>query len=156
MKSSLQITRKPNLYLLGAAYGLGWAIVTMFTEAWMTGSFVTFQHILSYAFHLVFALIPTVILTRLSGGWLARRTAWTIVPCGLLLLMVAINMMALSFLLFAGGLEALNYMAYVGMILMTVVPIVGRDLHWVIMALAILNCWDLRRRMMPSSACSQP
>ena len=146
------MTRKPNLYLLGAAYGLGWAIVTMFTEAWMTGSFVKFQHILSYAFHLVFALIPTVILTRLSGAWLARRTAWTIVPCGLLLLMVAINMMALSFLLFAGGLEALNYMAYVGMILMTVVPIVGRDLHWVIMALAILNCWDLRRRMMPASS----
>ncbi len=146
------MTRKPNLYLLGAAYGLGWAIVTMFTEAWMTGSFVTFQHILSYAFHLVFALIPSVILTRLSGAWLARRTAWTIVPCGLLLLMVAINMMALSFLLFVGGLEALNYMAYVGTIVMTVMPIVGRDLHWVIMALAILNCWDLRRRMMPSSA----
>ena len=151
MNSALQVTRKPNLYLLGAAYGSGWAIVTMFTEAWMTGSFVKFQHILSYAFHLVFALIPTVILTRLSGAWLARRTAWTIVPCGLLLLMVAINMMALSFLLFAGGLEALNYMAYVGMILMTVVPIVGRDLHWVIMALAILNCWDLRRRMNPKA-----
>ena len=135
---------------------MGWAIVTMFTEAWMTGSFVTFQHILSYAFHLVFALIPTVILTRLSGGWLARRTAWTIVPCGLLLLMVAINMWALSFLLFAGGLEALNPMAYFLTIVMTVMPIVSRDLHWVVMALAILNCWDLRRRMMPSSACSQP
>ena len=135
---------------------MGWAIVTMVTEAWMTGSFVTFQHILSYAFHLVFALIPTVILTRLSGGWLARRTAWTIVPCGLLLLMVAINMWALSFLLFAGGLEALNPMAYFLTIVMTVMPIVSRDLHWVVMALAILNCWDLRRRMMPSSACSQP
>ena len=156
MKSSLQMTRKPNLYLLGAAYGLGWAIVTMFSEAWITGSFVTFQHILSYAFHLAFALIPTVILTRLSGAWLARRTAWTIVPCGLLLLMVAINMMALSFLLFAGGLEALNYMAFVGVFLMTVVPIVGRDLHWVIMALAILNCWDLRRRMMRASSQPQP
>ena len=152
----MKVTRKPNLYLLGAGYGLGWAIIMMFTEAWMSASFVTFQHILSYAFHLVFTLIPTVILTRLSGGWLARRTAWTIVPCGLLLLMVAINMMALSFLLFVGGLEALNYMAYVGTIVMTVMPIVGRDLHWVIMALAILNCWDLRRRMMPSSACPQP
>jgi hypothetical protein len=156
MNSSLQVTRKPNLYLLGAAYGLGWAIVTMSTEAWMSGSFVTFQHILSYAFHLAFALIPAVILTRLSGGWLARRTAWTIVPCGLLLLMVAINMRALSFVLFMGGLEGLNPMAYVGTIVMTVMPIVGRDLHWVIMALAILNCWDLRRRMMPSSACPQP
>jgi len=156
MNSSLQVTRKPNLYRLGAAYGLGWAIVTMFTEAWMTGSFVTFQHILSYAFHLVFALIPTVILTRLSGGWLARRTAWTIVPCGLLLLMVAINMRALSFVLLMGGLEGLNPMAYFGTIVMTVMPIVSRDLHWVVMALAILNCWDLRRRMMPSSACSQP
>ena len=152
MNTSLQMTRKPNLYLLGAAYGLGWAIVTMFSEAWITGSFVTFQHILSYAFHLVFALIPTVILTRLSAGWLARRTAWTIVPCGLLLLMVAINMRALSFVLLMGGLEGLNPMAYFGMIVMTVMPIVGRDLHWVVMALAILNCWDLRRRMMPSSA----
>ena len=152
MNSSLQVTRKPNLYRLGAAYGLGWAIVTMFTEAWMTGSFVTFQHILSYAFHLVFALIPTVILTRLSGGWLARRTAWTIVPCGLLLLMVAINMRALSFVLLMGGLEGLNHKAYFGTIVMTVMPIVSRDLHWVVMALAVLNCWDLRRRMMPSSA----
>jgi hypothetical protein len=150
------VTRKPNLYLLGAAYGLGWAIVTMATEAWITGSFVTFQHILSYAFHLVFALIPTVILTRLSGGWLARRTAWTIVPCGLLLLMVAINMRALSFVLLMGGLEGLNPMAYFGTIVMTVMPIVSRDLHWVVMALAVLNCWDLRRRMMPSSACPQP
>lgn len=147
------MTRKPNLYLLGAAYGLGWAIITMFTEAWMTGSFVTFQHILSYAFHLVFALIPSVILTRLSGAWLARRTAWTIVPCGLLLLVVAINMWALSFVLYMGGLEGVNTVAYVGTIVMTVMPIVSRDLHWVIMALAILNCWDLRRRMMPSSAC---
>ena len=154
MNSFLQVTRKPNLYLLGAAYGLGWAIVTMFSEAWITGSFVTFQHILSYAFHLVFALIPTVILTRLSAGWLARRTAWTIVPCGLLLLMVAINMRALSFVLLMGGLEGLNPMAYFGTIVMTVMPIVGRDLHWVVMALAVLNCWDLRRRMMPSS--SQP
>ena len=152
MNSALQMTRKPNLYRLGAAYGLGWAIVTMFTEAWMTGSFVTFQHILSYAFHLVFALIPTVILTRLSGGWLARRTAWTIVPCGLLLLMVAINMRALSFVLLMGGLEGLNPMAYFGTIVMTVMPIVSRDLHWVVMALAILNCWDLRRRMMPVTA----
>ena len=151
MNSSLQVTRKPNLYRLGAAYGLGWAIVTMFTEAWMTGSFVTFQHILSYAFHLVFALIPTVILTRLSGAWLARRTAWTIVPCGLLLLVVAINMWALSFVLYMGGLEGVNTVAYVGTIVMTVMPIVSRDLHWVIMALAILNCWDLRRRMMPAS-----
>ena len=156
MNSALQMTRKPNLYRLGAAYGLGWAIVTMFTEAWMTGSFVTFQHILSYAFHLVFALIPTVILPRLSAGWLARRTAWTIVPCGLLLLVVAINMWALSFVLYMGGLEGVNTVAYVGTIVMTVMPIVSRDLHWVIMALAILNCWDLRRRMMPSSACSQP
>ena len=152
MNSSLQVTRKPNLYRLGAAYGLGWAIVTMFTEAWMTGSFVKFQHILSYAFHLVFALIPTVILTRLSGAWLARRTAWTIVPCGLLLLMVAINMRALSFVLLMGGLEGLNHKAYFGTIVMTVMPIVSRDLHWVVMALAVLNCWDLRRRMMPSSS----
>jgi hypothetical protein len=152
----MKVTRKPNLYLLGAAYGLGWAIVTMSTEALMSGSFVTFQHILSYAFHLAFALIPAVILTRLSGGWLARRTAWTIVPCGLLLLMVAINMRALSFVLLMGGLKGLNPMAYFGTIVMTVMPIVGRDLHWVIMALAILNCWDLRRRMMPSSACPQP
>ena len=156
MNSALQVTRKPNLYLLGAAYGLGWAIVTMVTLAWMADSLMAFRDIRNYAFHLVFALIPTVILTRLSGGWLARRTAWTIVPCGLLLLMVAINMMALSFLLFAGGLEALNYMAFVGVFLMTVVPIVGRDLHWVIMALAILNCWDLRRRMMRASSQPQP
>ena len=156
MNSALQVTRKPNLYLLGAAYGLGWAIVTMVTLAWMADSLMAFRDIRNYAFHLVFALIPTVILTRLSGGWLARRTAWTIVPCGLLLLMVAINMMALSFLLFAGGLEALNPMAYFLTIVMTVMPIVSRDLHWVVMALAILNCWDLRRRMMPSSACSQP
>jgi len=148
----MKVTRKPNLYLLGAAYGLGWAIVTMSTEALMSGSFVTFQHILSYAFHLVFALIPTVILTRLSGAWLARRMTWTIVPCGLLLLMVAINMWALSFLLFAGGLEGLNPMAYFLTIVMTVMPIVGRDLHWVVMALAILNCWDLRRRMMRASS----
>jgi hypothetical protein len=147
----MKVTRKPNLYLLGAGYGLGWAIIMMFTEAWMSASFVTFQHILSYAFHLVFTLIPTVILTRLSGGWLARRTAWTIVPCGLLLLVAAILMSALSFVLFMGGLEAVNNLAYVGTVSMIVMPIVSRDLHWVIMGLAILNCWDLRRRMMPAS-----
>jgi hypothetical protein len=153
MKSSLQMTRKPNLYLLGAAYGLGWAIITMLAEAWMADSLMAFQDIRNYAFHLALAWIPSVILTRLSGAWLARRTAWTIVPCGLLLLMVAINMWALSFVLYMGGLEGVNTVAYVGTIVMTVMPIVSRDLHWVIMALAILNCWDLRRRMMPSSAC---
>ena len=151
MMSSLQMTRKPNLYLLGAAYGLGWAIVTMLTEAWMADSLMAFQDIRNYAFHLALAWIPSVILTRLSGAWLARRTAWTIVPCGLLLLVVAINMWALSFVLYMGGLEGVNTVAYVGTIVMTVMPIVSRDLHWVIMALAILNCWDLRRRMMPAS-----
>jgi len=151
MMSSLQMTRKPNLYLLGAAYGLGWAIITILTEAWMADSLMAFQDIRNYAFHLALAWIPSVILTRLSGAWLARRTAWTIVPCGLLLLVVAINMWALSFVLYMGGLEGVNTVAYVGTIVMTVMPIVSRDLHWVIMALAILNCWDLRRRMMPAS-----
>ena len=151
MMSSLQMTRKPNLYLLGAAYGLGWAIITMLTEAWMADSLMAFQDIRNYAFHLALAWIPSVILTRLSGAWLARRTAWTIVPCGLLLLVVAINMWALSFVLYMGGLEGVNTVAYVGTIVMTVMPIVGRDLHWVIMALAILNCWDLRRRMNPKA-----
>ena len=145
------MTRKPNLYLLGAAYGLGWAIITILTEAWMADSLMAFQDIRNYAFHLALAWIPSVILTRLSGAWLARRTAWTIVPCGLLLLVVAINMWALSFVLYMGGLEGVNTVAYVGTIVMTVMPIVSRDLHWVIMALAILNCWDLRRRMMPAS-----
>ena len=152
MMSSLQMTRKPNLYLLGAAYGLGWAIITILTEAWMADSLMAFQDIRNYAFHLALAWIPSVILTRLSGAWLARRTAWTIVPCGLLLLVVAINMWALSFVLYMGGLEGVNTVAYVGTIVMTVMPIVSRDLHWVIMALAILNCWDLRRRMMPVTA----
>ena len=132
---------------------MGWAIITMLTEAWMADSLMAFQDIRNYAFHLALAWIPSVILTRLSGAWLARRTAWTIVPCGLLLLVVAINMWALSFVLYMGGLEGVNTVAYVGTIVMTVMPIVSRDLHWVIMALAILNCWDLRRRMMPSSAC---
>jgi hypothetical protein len=150
------VTQKPNLYLLGAAYGLGWAIVTTFTEAWITRSFVTFQDIQSYAFHLALVLIPAVTLTRLSGGWLAKRKPWTIVPCGLLLLIVAILMRALSFLLFMGGLEGVNTLAYFGTIVMTVMPIVSRDLHWVVMALAILNCWDLRRRMMTTSAFPQP
>ena len=150
------MTQKPNLYLLGAAYGLGWAIVTTFTEAWITRSFVTFQDIQSYAFHLALVLIPAVTLTRLSGGWLAKRKPWTIVPCGLLLLIVAILMRALSFVLFMGGLEGVNTLAYFGTIVMTVMPIVSRDLHWVVMALAILNCWDLRRRMMTTSAFPQP
>ena len=154
MNTSLQVTRKPNLYLLGAAYGLGWGIVTMSTEALISGSFVGFQHILIYAFHLAFTLIPAVILTRLSGGWLARRTAWTIVPCGLLLLIAAILMRALGFLVYFGGTEAVNGLPYIGgMVVMTVMPIVSRDLHWVVIALAILNCWDLRRRMMPTPAC---
>jgi hypothetical protein len=154
--SFLQVTRKPNLYLLGAAYGLGWAIVTMLSEAWITGSLVTFQHIWSYVFYFANAHITTTILTRLSGGWLARRKAWAIVPCGLLLLVAAILMSALSFVLFMGGLEGMNTLAYVGTVSMIVMPIVSRDLHWVVMALAILNCWDLRRRMMPASACPQP
>lgn len=152
MNTSLQVTRKPNLYLLGAAYGVGWGIVTICTEAWMTGSFVTFQHIWSYVFYFANAHITTTILTRLSGGWLARWKPWTIVPGGLLLLVAAILMSALSFVLFMGGLEAVNTLAYVGTISMIVMPIVSRDLHWVIMALAVLNCWDLRRRMMPESA----
>lgn len=147
----MKVKRKPNLYLLGAGYGLGWAIVTICTEAWMTGSFVTFQHIWSYVFYLANAHITTTILTRLSGGWLARWKPWTIVPGGLLLLVAAILMSALSFVLFMGGLEAVNTLAYVGTISMIVMPIVSRDLHWVIMGLAILNCWDLRRRMMPPS-----
>jgi hypothetical protein len=145
--------RKPDLYLLGSAYGLGWTFVTMSLDAWMTGSFITFQDIRSYAFHLVNAVITATILTRLSGEWLAKRKPWTIIPCGLILLMAAILMRALGFLFYFGGTEAANGLPYIGgMIVMIVIPIVSRDLHWVVMALAILNCWDLRRRMMHTTA----
>ena len=148
--------RTPNLYLLGAAYGLGWTFVTMFLEAWMKGNFMEFLDIRNYAFYLAFVVTTTTILTRLSGGWLAKGKPWRIIPCGLILPMAAILILALMFVLFMGGLPGLNPMAYFGTVWMIVIPITMRDLHWLILALALLNCWDLRRRMMQTPACPQP
>lgn len=161
--------RPPGVVLLGSTYGLLWTLVVVTIFAALDGS----ASILSDpSFFLVFlemllACVPTaVLLTWIFGRWLPRFSLWTVVPLGLLglgLALMAATFIALNVTCLAAGRQLARevddpqfrlsqwewvsrnyeYMLRMmfGVAVMTVAPPI----------LAVLNCWDLRRRMMKAS-----
>lgn len=157
--------RPPGVVLLGSIYGLLWTLVVVTIFAALDGS----ASILSDpSFFLVFlemllSCVPTaVLLTWIFGRWLPRFSLWTVVPLGLLglgLALMAATFIALNVTCLAAGgplveqqfrlshwewvsrnYEYMLRMMF-GVAVMTVAPPI----------LAVLNCWDLRRRMMKAS-----
>jgi hypothetical protein len=160
----MENTRSTNLNLLGAVYGLLWGVVALAVLKSLGGDFFTRTTSLY-----LLASIPTgILVTRLLAGRLGKAKAWVAWPYGLLALLLGTLIFAACMLVLVAGIEFVRDLAWRGLIgslqglrfkdslkmffwypffgFATIVPIF----------LAVLNCWDLRRRMMPTQACPQP
>jgi hypothetical protein len=157
--------RPPGVVLLGSTYGLLWTLVVVTIFAALDGSASILSDPSFFPFFLVILLacVPTaVLLTWIFGRWLPRLSLWTVVPLGLLglgLALMAATFIALNLTcLTPDGTNVdpqfrLSHWEWVsrnneymlrmmfGVAVMTVAPPI----------LAVLNCWDLRRRMMKAS-----
>jgi hypothetical protein len=156
--------RSPNLSLLGAIYGLLWGGVALAILK-LIGS--SGEHVARQTGWYLLGSIPTgILVTRLLAGRLGKTKAWAIWTYGpLALLLGTLTFSACMLVVFAGYefyrdltllergvLESLHGLRFHDSLIMfwwntfygfaTIVPIF----------LAVGNCWDLRRRMMQSSA----
>lgn len=154
--------RPPNLHLLGATYGLLWTLVVLTTIAALQGDAKVLTDVAYFSEQLLACVLTAMPITWLFARWLPRFRTWTIVPFGLLGLALALmiwTFIALNLTCLApDGTNAdpqfrLSHWEWVsrnyeymlrmmfGVTVMTVAPPI----------LAVLNCWDLRRRMMKAS-----
>jgi hypothetical protein len=154
-------TRSPNLTLLGAAYGLLWGLVALVILSLLMRGLPDAYSVVTY----LAGSIPTgILVTRLLAGRLGRAKGWTAWPYGPLALLLGTLTFAASMLVihavydfgqsltWRGVLESLQGVRFHDSLIMfwwyplygfaSIVPIF----------LAVLNCWDLRRRMMQASA----
>ena len=155
-------TRSPNLTLLGAAYGLLWGTVALVILKAVGFSGEQFQHMAGLY---LLGSIPTgILMTRLLAGRLGKTKAWGVWPYGLVALLLGTLTFAACMLIVNGGYEFTQSLAWRGvlesfqglrfhdsLIMFWWYPLYG-FVSIVPIFLAVGNCWDLRRRMMPASA----
>ena len=155
--------RSPNLNRLGAIYGLLWGGAALTILKLIGGEYIGWKSCLY-----LLGSIPTgILMTRLLAGRLGKMKAWTVWTYGpAALLLGTLIFAACMLVVFAGYefwrgmtsgkrgiLESLQGIRFHDSLIMfwwyplygfaTIVPVF----------LAVLNCWDLRRRMIPASAC---
>ncbi len=162
MRSPDQPVGFARLCGLGAAYGLSWSAAYLVILGVATGELMpplgNPYEILCLA---VSTVLTCVTMTLLTARWLPRFRTWIVVPVGLIGLPMGLALWTTLSLfqlwIFGdpsgrpdwGDLVEMFTRLFPGMIVwmlmlsvMTIVPI----------PLAVLNCWDLRRRMMQASA----
>lgn len=153
-----------KVIVLGSTYGMLWTVVLLTTMAVLQGDFfesTESSFLALYCLKVLLSCLPTAMLLTWLYTWcLPRSWTWTVVPYGLVGLGLAVAASSFIFLNLTlvlspepSGLdpqfrlthwEALSrHYGYLlrmalGVSIMTVVPPI----------LAVLNCWDLRRRMM--------
>ena len=156
----------PNLNRLGTVYGLLWGGVALVI---LKGIGHSGDYFLQMTGWYLLGSIPTgILVTRLLAGRLGKTKAWkvwTYGPAALLLgtLIFAACMLVVSAgvnftrsLAWRGVLESLQGLRFHDSLIMFLwYPFYGFATIFPIF-LAVGNCWDLRRRMLPSSACPQP
>ena len=154
-------TRSPNLTLLGAAYGLLWGVIALVILSLLMRGLPDAYSVVTY----LAGSIPTgILVTRLLAGRLGRAKGWAAWPYGPLALLLGTLTFAASMLVihavydfgqsltWRGVVESLQAVRFHDSLIMfwwyplygfaTIIPIF----------LAVLNCWDLRQRMMQASA----
>ncbi|MEN9536109.1 MAG: hypothetical protein RLZZ178_106 [Verrucomicrobiota bacterium] len=167
MRSPDQPVGIARLCGLGAAYGVSWSVAYLVILGVATGNLApptgNLAEILCLA---VSTVLTCVTLTLLTARWLPRFRTWIVVPVGLFGLPMGLalwtSLSLFQFWIFGdpqpdaqavrpdlGDLVEMFTRLFPGMMVwmlmlsvMTIVPI----------PLAILNCWDLRRRMIKASA----
>ena len=156
----MESTRSPNLNRLGAVYGLLWGGVALAVLKSLGGDFFTRMT----GWYLLGSIPTGILVTRLLAGRLGRTKAWKVWTYGPAALLLGTLIFAACMLVVVAGYEFTQSLAWRGVMesfqvlrfhdslimfwwypfygFVTVVPIF----------LAVGNCWDLRRRMMPVTA----
>jgi len=154
-------TRSPNLTLLGAAYGLLWGVVALVILSLLMRGLPDAYSTVTY----LTGSIPTgIMVTRLLAGRLGRAKGWAAWPYGPLALLLgtltfAANMLVIHAVYDLGQsltwrslLESLQGVRFHdSLIMFWWYPLYG-FISIVPIFLAVLNCWDLRQRMMQASS----
>jgi hypothetical protein len=160
----MENTRSPNLNRLGTVYGLLWGAVALVI---LKGIGFSGDQFLQMTGWYLLGSIPTgILVTRLLAGRLGKTKAWKVWTYGpAALLLGTLIFAACMLVVFAGFeffrdlilgqrgvLESLQGLRFHDSLIMfwwypfygfaTIVPIF----------LAVGNCWDLRRRMIPVTA----
>ena len=158
----MENTRSPNLNRLGAVYGLLWGVVALVI---LKGIGFSGDQFLQMTGLYLLGSIPTgIVMTHLLAGRLGKTKAWTVWTYGPVALLLGTLTFAASMLVihavydfgqsltWRGVVESLQAVRFHDSLIMfwwyplygfaTIIPIF----------LAVLNCWDLRRRMMQASA----
>ena len=160
----MENNRSPNLNRLGAVYGLLWGAVALVI---LKGIGFSGDEFLQMTGWYLLGSIPTgILVTRLLAGRLGKTKAWKVWTYGpVALLLGTLIFAACMLVVFAGFeffrdlilgqrgvIESLQGLRFHDSLIMfwwyplygfaTVVPIF----------LAVGNCWDLRRRMIPATA----
>ena len=156
----MENTRSPNLNRLGAVYGLLWGAVALMI---LKGIGFSGDQFLQMTGWYLLGSIPTgILVTRLLAGRLGKTKAWKVWTYGpAALLLGTLIFAACMLVVFAGVeftrdwrgvLESLRGLRFHdSLILFFWFPFFGFVTIFPIF-LAVGNCWDLRRRMMPVTA----
>ncbi|MEY3130890.1 MAG: hypothetical protein RLY12_1262 [Verrucomicrobiota bacterium] len=149
-------TRSPNLNRLGAVYGLLWGVVALAVLKSLGGDFLRMT-----GWYLLGSIPTGILVTRLLAGRLGKTKAWKVWTYGPAALLLGTLIFAACMLVVIAGveftrdwrgvLESLRGLRFHDSLILffwfpffgfvTIVPIF----------LAVLNCWDLRRRMNPKA-----
>jgi hypothetical protein len=153
----MENTRSPNLNRLGAVYGLLWGVVALVILKGI--GFSGKQFMLMTGLYLLGSIPTGILVTRLLAGRLGRAKGWAAWPYGPLALLLgtltfAANMLVIhavydlgQSLTWRGLLESLQGVRFHdSLIMFWWYPLYG-FISIVPIFLAVLNCWDLRRRM---------
>jgi hypothetical protein len=157
----MENTRSPNLNRLGAVYGLLWgavALVILKAIGLSEGQFLQMT-----GWYLLGSIPTGILVTRLLAGRLGKTKAWTVWIYGPLALLLGTLTFAACMLVVVAGVEFTRSLAWRGvleslqglrfhdsLIMFLLYPLYGFATI-VPIYLAVLNCRDLRRRMIPTS-----
>ena len=156
----MENTSSPNLNRLGAVYGLLWGGVAL---AILKGIGFSGDQFLQMSGWYLLGSIPTgILVTRLLAGRLGRTKAWKVWTYGPAALLLGTLIFAACMLVVIAGveftrdwrgvLESLRGLRFHdSLILFFWFPFFGFVTIFPIF-LAVGNCWDLRRRMIPVTA----
>ena len=158
----MESTRSPNLNRLGAVYGLLWGVVALVILKGI--GFSGKQFMLMTGLYLLGSIPTGILVTRLLAGRLGRAKGWAAWPYGPLALLLgtltfAANMLVIhavydfgQSLTWRGVIESLQAVRFHdSLIMFWWYPLYG-FISIVPIFLAVLNCWDLRQRMMQASS----
>lgn len=156
---------KPNLLLVGALYGLAWGCVALGVILLITGG--DFRGVLSSISFYLLGSIPTgIAVTWLFKALLPRARPWGVVAYGFLALLAGTLIFATCMLVIFSGYNFFQNLAYHeynvvesflkirthdSLIMFIWYPFYAFACIFPIF-LAILNCWDLRRRLAVTGA----